>query len=329
MVAAIAALFIVGWAPSVAAHPAGLPGANGTLWVTNANTNDVTAFDAATGDVIATIPVGLKPIGVIAPSGLGKVYVSNEVSNTVSVISTSTWTVLTTIPTGPKPHHIGHSPDGRIVYVAEFGTNKVGVIDTMTDTLVAEFAAGPSTDLSHALWAPTNGGSLYVVNSGGNRLVALNSDTGLTQWTLAVGSGPSDILTSHNGKLGYLSVTGESKVKVVDLETASVVSEVAVGSKPRTLWLSPNDRWLVASLRESLQIAVVDLRDATVTTVALGAPPNHNAMSENGRYSFVVVEGSSPGVTVVDMTTLRVVDHYPYPGGGAPHGIWYVPARMG
>ena len=55
-------------------------------------------FDAATGDVIATIPVGMRPIGIQAPSDSGKVYVANETSNTVSVISKSSLSVVATTP---------------------------------------------------------------------------------------------------------------------------------------------------------------------------------------------------------------------------------------
>jgi len=58
----------------------------------------VAVFDAATGDVIATIPVGMRPIGIQAPSDSGKVYVANETSNTVSVISKSSLSVVATTP---------------------------------------------------------------------------------------------------------------------------------------------------------------------------------------------------------------------------------------
>ena len=74
-------------AAHVRARAEALPGASGTLWVTNTITNDVAVFDAATGELFALIPVAAKPIGVVAPHGTGKVYVSVEGSNAVSVIS--------------------------------------------------------------------------------------------------------------------------------------------------------------------------------------------------------------------------------------------------
>jgi YVTN family beta-propeller protein len=81
---------------------------NGMLWVTNKTLNNVVAFDAATGDVLAAIPVGGMPIGITAPKDTGKVYVSNEDGNSVSVISKATLSVITTIQlgAGTKPHHV-------------------------------------------------------------------------------------------------------------------------------------------------------------------------------------------------------------------------------
>ena len=79
------ALVGVGTVDVTIAQVGHLPGATGTVWVTNRapDFNNVTAFDAANGRVLATVPVGANPIGVVAPIGTGKVYVSNEDANSV------------------------------------------------------------------------------------------------------------------------------------------------------------------------------------------------------------------------------------------------------
>jgi len=308
-----------------------LPAASGTLWVTNATTNNVAVFDAATGEVIAMIPVGIKPIGIQVPPDSGKVYVANESSNTVSVISKSSLSVVATIPTGPLPHHTAQSPDGKFVYVAEFGTNKIGVIDTATDMLIAEFVTGPPEARTHALWVTQDGQTLLAANQRVNQVAALDASTGAIKWTLDVGNTPSDIVTSSSGKIGFVTLQGEDKVKLLDLEKPAILGEHRVGPRPTTMQLSPTGRWLVVSHGGSpAQTAIIDLIEARVLSMMLsGTATQHNAMSASGRFSYVVIGGgAAPGVAVVDMTTQAVVATYPYPGGGAPHGIFYEPARI-
>ena len=123
-----------------------LKGVSGTLWATNKTLNDVAVFDASSGEVIASIPVGVMPIGIIGPRDTGKIYVSHEMSGTVSVISKETLSVSLTINLGPttKPHHMNASSDGRYVFVAEFGTNKIAKIDTATDTFTLITASSSS-----------------------------------------------------------------------------------------------------------------------------------------------------------------------------------------
>ncbi len=309
-----------------------LPGASGTLWVTNTVTNDVAVFDAATGELLALIPVSSKPIAVIAPHGTGKVYISVEGSNAVSVISKSTLSVVATIPTGPKPHHIGASPNGKFVYVAEFGTNKVGVIDTDTDTLVGEWVTSESAQAgTHAVDVTRDGKTLLAANSVANEIAALDALTGEWLWTLSVGATPSEVLASHNGKLAYVSIRGEDMVRVIDLEQRAIIGEVYVGDQPDTLQLSANGKMLAIGLRGTpAQLATVDVGgDPSVDWIEIaGTTTGHNALSANGHYSFIAVEGGTPGVAVIDHLTQEVVDMYPYPGGGKPHGVFYEPAQL-
>src|SRR5215471_7070473 len=57
-------------------------------YVTNSLSNTVSVIDMATNTVVATVPVGIEPIGVaITPDGT-HAYVANLFSDTVSVIDT-------------------------------------------------------------------------------------------------------------------------------------------------------------------------------------------------------------------------------------------------
>src|SRR5205814_4182247 len=67
--------------------------AQSRAYVADSCSNMVAVIDTAANSMIATIPVGLDPMGIaITPDGT-HVYVTNFVSNTVSVIDTATNTV--------------------------------------------------------------------------------------------------------------------------------------------------------------------------------------------------------------------------------------------
>ena len=160
---------LVAAAAALSQGPSGIPGASGTLWVTEQTGNTVTAFDAATGAVLRHTAVGARPIGITSlPGPRAKTYTSDERSNQLSVIDEETGLVIKQIPTGPAPHHLMKSPNNQYVYVAEFGHNQIGVIDTDLDQRVAGFvasAAGPAAR-TRAVWSTEHGRFLYAANSG-------------------------------------------------------------------------------------------------------------------------------------------------------------------
>jgi YVTN family beta-propeller protein len=309
-----------------------LKGVSGTVWAANKTLNDVAVFDASTGEVIAAIPVGVMPIGIIAPRDTGKVYVSNETSGTVSVISKETLSVITTINLGSttKPHHMNASNDGRYVFVAEFGTNKIAMIDTETDTFTLITASSSAAARTHACWV-SESGRLYSANTVVNQIAEIDIASGLILREITVGNNPSEVLVTSNEKTAYVSVRNENKVKVVDLDQGAVIDEVVVGTQPDTLRLTPDGKTLVVALRGSpAQVSFVNVfKGLSVQTVTIspGVTTGHHWLSQSGRYTFVAVE--RPGaIAVIDNWTLEVVANYLYPGSqtdSRPHGVFYEP----
>ena len=329
-----AALAILVFFTSVTSAQTDLKGVSGTVWMTNRTFNNVVAFDAGTGEVLATVAVGRNPIGIISPQGTGKIYVANEDDATVSVISKESLSVVTTITlaAGSRPHHINESPDGSFVYVAEFGANRVAAIDTETDTVATELITNPlTTARPHATWVSQNNQTLYVANSGLNEIAAIDIASNTILWSLPVGSNPSEVLVTHNEKTAFVSVRNENKVKLIDLETRQIADELNVGPMPDTMRLTPDGKQLIVTLRGTpAQMSIVNVfkeLSAEVVTISPGTITGHHWLSQNGRYSFVAVE--NPGsLAVVDNRTGQVVTSYSYPGpttASRPHGVFYEP----
>lgn len=346
VVLAVPIVLGVGVVDVAAVAPAHLPGASGTLWVTNRTPVDpgagsVTVFDAGTLAVIDTITVGSKPTAVLRAKGTDKVYVSNgSPSNTVSVISRETLSVIDTIDTGDRsdPHHMAQSRDGSAVYVALFGTNKVAVIDTATDTVRTLEASGNPQAKTHAVWVG-NDGTLYATNSLGSTsasgtVSAIDVSTGSLLWEVVVGRNPSEVLVTDDGKTAYVTVRGEDAVKVLDLtvDPPKVSPGIGIGAQPDTLQLTNDHKTLVVALRGEPAATLLDTATPDTRTVSLKGrtTTGHQWLSANGRYTFLAVVGPAgqSGVDVIDNRTALVVSGYEFPGVADPHGVFFEPSRL-
>lgn len=302
------------------------PGQRGTVWVANRSLNNVAAYEAETGKVLAVVALGKEPNGVTVANG--KAYVSEEGANAIAVVDAESFAVLKRIPSGPKPHHIQTSRNGQRVFFGVYGTNKVGVIDTTTDTLVEHAASTSPAARTHAPYPSRDGKTVYVTNEVTNEITAVDVATGAIELSVPVGSRPSEVLVTPNGKTAYVSVRNENKLKVIDLASRAITAELVVGTQPDTLQLSPDGTSLIVALRgQPAQVVVVDTRSlsiaATITIGGAGTTGAHEWSSASGRYTYAAFEGPGAGVAVIDHRSNQVVATYPYPGGGKPHGLHY------
>ena len=323
-----------------AAGQSGIPGAEGTIFVTERQNGSVTALDASSGAPLWTSPTGASPIGVTLPHRTGRVYTSDERSNRMSVLDAGTGAPLGSISTGPLPHHLMASPNGARVYVAEFGHNQIGVVDTTIDQRVAGYTASTmAAARTHAVWVTRDGKDLYATNSRADRtqpgdVAKLDAVSGDLLCNTPVGIDPSEILVTADSRTGYVSVRGENKLKELDLTgtcPALTGREAVVGVQPDTLQLTNDGRTVVIGLRGvPAHLSFLDTASFTATIVPIPGhtTTGHQWLSANGKYTFIAVENPG-GVAVVDNRTGATVAVYPYPnppGGSRPHGVFYAPA---
>ena len=301
-------------------------GLNGTIWVANRGTHTIRGFDAATGDVVATVAMrtGSQP-GDLAYAK-GKLYVAEEFGSppAIAIVDASTGEVLSRIFTGPRPHHVHASVGGNLIAFGVFGTNKVGIIDTHTDTLLGEWPASTNPAArSHAGVFSPDGRTVYVANDVVNELSALDPLTGEPLWTLTVPFA-HELIVTHNGLTAYVSGRAGSLLYVVDLERQEIVRTIPFGSLPDTLRLSANDKLLTVGLRGTpAQVAIVDTEtfDYEIVTIGgMGTIAGHQWTSPNGHFTFAAFEGPGAGVAVIDHDENNaIVQQLDYPG--RPHGV--------
>jgi DNA-binding beta-propeller fold protein YncE len=299
---------------------------NGTIWTANRGAHTIRGFDAATGDVVATIPMrtGSQP-GDLAYAK-GKLYVAEEFGSPpgIAVVDAETGEVLKSIPTGPRPHHVHASVGGNLIAYGVFGTNRVGIVDTRTDTLVGEWAASANPAArSHAGVFSHDGSVVYVANDVVNELSALDPLTGELLWTMTVPNA-HELEVMHDGKTAYVSCRAGNALRIVDLERQEITATIPLGPTPDTLRLSANEKLLTVGLRGTpAQVAVLDTATLTLEIVTIGGPgtiAGHQWTSPNGHYTFAAFEGPEAGLAVIDHEQGNlVVQTLAY--AGRPHGV--------
>jgi YVTN family beta-propeller protein len=73
------------------------------VWVSNANSNNVAVFDAATHALLATVEVGAIPVGLLMEPNGERVFVANTQDDFVTVIDRESREVTGRIETGDEP----------------------------------------------------------------------------------------------------------------------------------------------------------------------------------------------------------------------------------
>ncbi len=139
---------------------------------TGAATTGTVSVINASGQVAASIDVGLRPVGLA--QGNGSVYVANAYSDTISVIDTTTNKVTRTIPVGvPLPKGaFGAGVDdvavvGNRLYVTLGQSNAVAVVDLTKSDNEAVVGYIPTLYFPTSIaYDPTNG-RLVVANDKG------------------------------------------------------------------------------------------------------------------------------------------------------------------
>lgn len=338
VVTAAAAAFVAEPSCGSEAPANALPGASGTIYVTERTTDpsisSVSALDAATGEPLWTSSTGRKPIGVTEPRDTGRVYTSDEESSQVSVFDARNGRLIDTISGLKKPHHLMASEDGRYVYVAEFGANTIAVVDTSTHAVKHHVASQVANAATHAVWIAKDGEHLYATNSTAGTIAKLDARSGERAWEIPVGKNPSEVLVTEDGKKAFVSLRDENRIAVVDLSVSEprVLDDAAEASnQPDTLSLINDGRTLVVGLRGSptgrARAALIDTEELKTDYVEMPdyTSTGHQWLSANGRYTFMAVE--SPGqVVVINNSERKVVSTYDYPTqGSSPHGVFVSP----
>lgn len=211
----------------------------------------VSVIDTGSSTLIANIPVGAQPIGIVMSQDGSRAFVSNWNGNIVAVIDTLAFRVTATIPVGVHPRGIDRTPDDSLVLVVNYESYSVSVIDTRKLTVIRTV----STPMKpYGVAFSPDGDSFYVAGgvSGQGTVVQFNTHTWAPGKRIALNDIARGIVFNHAGTRAYVAA---GPVYTIDTSNFEVITSTPVGALAMEIAISDDDsRAFVACDRGTVSV---------------------------------------------------------------------------
>jgi YVTN family beta-propeller protein len=174
--------------------------------------------------IVATIPVGLVPLGIAVSPDSQRIYVANGSSDTVSVISGAANQVVATVSVGQDPQYPAVSPDSQTVYVTNYLSKTVSVISATSDSVIATVPVG---NAAQGLAVSPSGNEVYIANSGDGTVSVVQTNTYKVSATITVEGSPILVTFAPSGEQAYvLNSAGLGFISEIDTNSRQVVTSL-------------------------------------------------------------------------------------------------------
>ena len=227
-------------------------------YITNQGSHDVSVIDLAQQRVVATVPVGRSPAGVVAAGG--RAFISNPDSRDISVIDMASQSVVRTLEAGQGPVGIDAAPDGRRLFVADWYANELLVYDDTASTATkpsARIAVGHAP----AGVAADGGDIVYVAERDDDSVAAVSLRERRVVARAKVGTHPFALLLDAPRRRLYALNVLSDDISVIDLAKPGampVVATVHVGKAPYGAALAAGGTLLYVSNQHDDSVSVID-----------------------------------------------------------------------
>jgi sugar lactone lactonase YvrE len=186
------------------------------------------------------------------------------------------------------------SADGRYVFATQMGA-RMGVlaVDTASQIATAFLDLPDATMIPNALALSPDGSRLYValssaVNAGApGQLLALDPSSGAVLSTVPVGSTPTDLLITPDGKTAVTVNLGNGNLSVIDLEQGAVIRTLQAEVSPSKAILTDDGRLFVTN-RGSGTVSMLALADGRLLgRLKVGRGPMDIVLGKDGSQAYV------------------------------------------
>ena len=259
----VAVTYLAGWATQ---YPAVTPG---SLWLPLEGSGEVARIDTGTGAIAARIPVGdpskteLHSDPHAAAAAADGIWVTNAADRSIVLIDPATDVEVRRIALDVAPYAI--AIDGRRAWVTSFDDGAVVLVDLDAGKRLASAVVASPGGIAVA----SGGGSVWVVEHRGDRLLRLDADTLETADTIEYGGpGPNDVCGFCIENVIY----AEGAVWTADNHRRTV-TRVDPRTGDMTSYELPKDVWSVAAGGGRIWASVIDPAAAADTWMTASIDP--------------------------------------------------------
>jgi len=294
-------------------------------------------------DVVPGMPPVLEPgnlysgaragsLSAAVAGALPRVYVPNLRSDDVYVIDPSTRKVVERFKVGTNPQHIVPSWDLQTLWVTNNAEGRTDGSLTPIDPKTAKPGKPIKVDDPYNMYFTPDGREAIVVAEAHEPLdfrdphsMALNSSL-----KVAGCKGINHADFSIDGRYAIFTCEFSGALAKIDMVQRRVIGllKLSKGGMPQDIRVTPDgQRFLVADMMANGTFIVDGAGFKEVGFIATGIGTHGLYPSRDGTHLYVANRGSNrihgkrhgPGsVSVIDFSTLKVVQTWPVPGGGSP-----------
>ncbi|MEO6914129.1 MAG: bifunctional YncE family protein/alkaline phosphatase family protein [Candidatus Baltobacteraceae bacterium] len=273
----------------------------------------------------AVVETGTMPQGIALSPNASKLAVVESGYNppALRILDAGTLASLAVIPLkGAFGQPVWQDDDH--VWVAGANIDGAMLVDTISKSIGTTVSTGKSSWPAALALSPDKT-SLAISDDLTNKITIVNPAMPQTRREFSVGSHPSGIVFSRDGKTVYVANRGESSLSVITLATGAVTT-IAVGAHPVALALSNDASKLYVADSDDDGLTTVYLASGKVGTMldlglraphlsGYGASPNAIAVAPDG--TLYVSCGAQNAVAVVKNNSVAAR----IPAGWYPSGV--------
>ncbi len=223
--------------PSQRGHAAlPIPGTTRVI-STNGGNGTATIFEGATGEIIASLPVGKSPDAAAYDPATRTAWVINADSGDISVIDPAGMQVVATVVVGGALELGVADGEGRF-YVNVADRGEVAVIDTRERKLVTRFPLQGCNHPTGIAYAPD---VRLILSACANGVAKLSARDGHEVASLAIGPRPDGALYDARRSLAFIPSGGDGTLAVIRLSPKpEVIQTLETAKGARTAALDPS-----------------------------------------------------------------------------------------
>jgi YVTN family beta-propeller protein len=253
--------------PSGVAFDAG----TNTIWVANYDSDTVTKLDAATGEVLKTIPVGDRPHGVAVDGR--SVWVTEAGDDHVTKLDASSGNKVNRYPTGgDNPRAVAFDKGTNSIWITNAGDDTVTKLDASNGAVLKRIDVGnrPSA-------VAVDGTSIWVANTGDGKspgtVTKLAAATGAIVKTIRVGIGilPFGVLFDGTN-IWVTSRAVAGTVTKLDAASGNFLKSYKVGIHPYGVVSDGTNIWMANDASPG-KVTKLDVATGRVVDYKVGEGP--------------------------------------------------------